>query len=154
MLSILSHLRGLLQASSEIKDLKDLEHVLGKQMPAPQLLSSSSRSSSFRILCLLRILQQKLNFADKLPRAFLKIYSFCEKMSLLTFLPPKSMRCSSRCRVCGPELGLAGAVLHQAGLRAAASAIGGSSFQPHPGHASQGGGVKFPSTAALTSPAP
>lgn len=118
-----------------------------------QLLSSFS-SSSFRILCLLRILQQKLNFADKLPRAFLKIYSFCEKMSLSTFLPPKSMRCSSRCRVCGPELGLAGAVLHQAGLRAAASAIGGSSFQPHPGHASQGGGVKFPSTAALTSPAP
>lgn len=87
---------------------------------------SSLRSPSFHVLCLLRILQQKLNFADKFPRAFPKTCSFWEKMSLLTSQPQESMRYSSQYRGLGSALGLVEAPLHLAGRGAAAGTTGGS----------------------------
>lgn len=124
---------------------------------------SANRCQLLQLLCTLFLLPYSLptqnpsteiKLCRQTPQGLPEDILFLWENELLTFLPPKSMRCSSRCRVCGPELGPAGAVLHQAGSRAAAGAIGGSSFQPHPGHASQGEGVELPSTAALTSPAP
>ena len=107
------HTGGLLQAPDESMRLPSWCVLISRQTDAAAL-ASSSHAPSFHTLCLLKILQQKLNFADKLPRAFLKTYSFWEKMSLLTFLPQKSGRYSLWCRDVS-LVGLVEALLHGAG---------------------------------------
>lgn len=128
------HLKALVKSSSQQTD----GGAFGFSSCAPLL----------PYFCLLRSLQQKFSSADKLPRAFPKTSSFCEKMSWLTSLPWKNTRYSSWCKGCGPESGLQRPPTPSAGQGAAASTTGGSSSQlpPRPGHATQWG------ESGLTSP--
>lgn len=100
-----SPLPRLWQASHEIMHLKALVKSSSQQTDG-SAFGFSPCAPLLPYFCLLRSLQQKFSSADKLPRAFPKTSSFCEKMSWLTFLPWKNTRYSSWCKGCGPESGL------------------------------------------------